>query len=91
MQAVFSDSKISSLLRPSYPRKQWFTRVKKKFLDYRERFLAPKTKNQAQLDRDTHRKNTHVFCHVDLYEITCIPSNTDKPDTDSNVGLWVLI
>jgi hypothetical protein len=26
-----------------------------------------------------------------LYEITCITSNTDKPDTDSNPGLWVLI
>jgi len=26
-----------------------------------------------------------------LYEITCIPSNTDEPDTDPNVGLCVPI
>ena len=26
-----------------------------------------------------------------LYEITCITSNTDKPYTDSNPGVWVLI
>jgi len=26
-----------------------------------------------------------------LYEITCITNNTDKPDTDSNPGVWVLI
>ena len=26
-----------------------------------------------------------------LYEITCITSNTDKPDADSNPGVWVLI
>jgi len=70
MQAVFSDSNISSLVWPSYPQKQWFTRVKNTsrnfsiVFDYRERFLAPKTKDQARLDRDTHRKNTHVFCHV---------------------------
>ena len=25
-----------------------------------------------------------------LYEITCITSNTDKPDTDSNPGVWVI-
>ena len=28
---------------------------------------------------------TPEFCHVVLYEITCITSNTNKPYTDSNV------
>ena len=26
-----------------------------------------------------------------LYEITCITSNTEKPHTDSNPGIWILI
>ena len=45
----------------------------------------------VRIDRYTHRKIHMYFLTSVLYEITCIPSNTDKPDTDSNVGLCVLI
>ena len=31
------------------------------------------------------------FVTSGLYEITCITSNTDKQDTDSNPGVWVQI
>jgi len=41
---------------------------------------------------EIHTGKIHMyFVTLVLYEITCIPSNTDKPDTNSNVGLCVLI
>ena len=42
------------------------------------------------IEKHTGKIHMHFVTSV-LYEITCIPSNTDKPDTDSDVGLCVLI
>ena len=41
---------------------------------------------------EIHTGKIHMYFVTSvLYEITCITSNTDKPDTDSNPGLWLLI
>jgi len=41
---------------------------------------------------EIHTGKIHMYFVTSvLYEITCITSNTDKPDTDSNPGVWVLI
>ena len=42
------------------------------------------------LEIDTRKIHMYFVASV-FYEITCIPSNTEKPPTDSNVGLCVLI
>jgi len=43
------------------------------------------------LVRDTHLRITHVICHVSFDEITCITSNTNIQNTNSNIGSCVLI
>jgi len=48
-----------------------------------------KTAGKWQKCRDTHRKIHMYFVTSVLYQIIFIPSNTEKPDTDSNVGLRV--
>ena len=41
---------------------------------------------------EIHTGKIHMYFVTSvLYEITCITSNTNKPDSDSNVGLCVLI
>jgi len=41
---------------------------------------------------EIHIGKIHMyFVASGLYEITCISSNTDKPHTDSNIGLFVVI
>ena len=50
-------------------------------------WLVPR-QNRMMKSRDTPQKYTGILSV--LCEITCIPSNTEKPNTDSNVGLCIL-
>ena len=65
-------------------------------LTFRELFdgriagLVEFLKNATFLEIHTGKIHMYFVTSV-LYEITCISSNTDKPDTDSNPGVWVLI
>ena len=42
-------------------------------------------------DRDNTGKINMYFVTSGLFQITCIPSNTDKPLRESNLGCFVLI
>jgi len=58
--------------------------------------FSPKKNWRKKLKSDRfleiHTGKIHMYFVTSvLYDITCITSNTEKPDTDSNHGLWVLI
>ena len=59
---------------------------------YQNSNLAPLANVGRACFVEIHTGKIHMYFVTSvLYEITCITSNTDKQDTDSNPGVWVLI